>query len=636
MRRVFIISVLSLSLIYSVTTVFAAEPLASLVIDITRSSIEDLLTIKVTTASKKPQSFSHTPAAVYILTSSDIRRSGATSIPEVLRLVPGVQVARVDANKWAVSIRGFNARAANKLLVLIDGRSIYDPLFTGVIWEAKDVMLEDVERIEVVRGPGGSLWGANAVNGVINIITRPAHATLGGLAAIGTGTEEKGIVNLRYGLNLTEGHALRLYTKYHQRDSSFVAGDSDPDDDSRFSQFGFRYDGRLNDQDIVTLQADAFNGEQNPPNVLISPETETVGANLLGRWTRELMGGNQISLQFYYDETDYDFGILEEERQTFDIQFQHLLSQQGAHYLIWGASYRKTWDEIQNTALLMLQPDSREDALSGVFVQDDIELLADKLILTMGTKFEFNDYTGSNTQPNIRLAWHISDSNLLWAAASKAVRTPSRLEHDIVVPFGGGLEFAGARNMQNEELTAYEIGTRFQASKTVLVDVVAFVNQYKSLLTVEGLTFANKSSGSTRGAEATVTYILSDNWKWVAGYSYLNMDLKLDADSLDNPVTRTTAIEGNNPERQAFMQLSFDPTPRHEFDIAFRYVGKLPTQMVDRYLVADLRLAVLISDNLQFSLVGQNQLESHHAEQSSSMLASEVEDGWYAKLQYAF
>jgi iron complex outermembrane receptor protein len=604
-------------------------------IDITQSTIEDLINIKITTASKKPKTLSHSPAAVFVLTSDDIRRSGVTSIPEALRLVPGVQVARVDANKWAVSIRGFNTRAANKLLVLIDGRSIYDPLFTGTLWETKDVMLEDVARIEVVRGPGGALWGANAVNGVINIITKSASDTRGGLVAAGAGTEESGFASLRYGLELKEGHDLRVYGKWLERDAGFLEGDNDPDDESRFAQAGFRYDGRVGDHDTVTLQGDVFDGEQGSPNELLTPQSNTSGINVLGRWIHELAGGSQTSLQFYYDHTDYEFSVLGEERDTFDIEFQHTLARSGSHQLVWGVNYRTTHDNIQNSGILALQPDNRSDTLTGVFVQDEIELLTEKLFLTVGSKFESNDYTGSNIQPNIRLAWQINDSNIFWTSVSSAVRTPSRLEHDAVITLPGGLNFAGAQQMKDEELTAYETGLRFKPMEDLYLDIAAFINQYDHLLTTEGLTIGNKSSGDTRGVEIAATYIPTDSWKLLVGYSYLQMDLALDADSLDDPVTRTISIEGSNPEQQAFICLDFSPTTRYQFDIALRYVDELPAQNVDNYLVADLHLAFNINDNLQLSLVGQHLLETHHAEQAG-VSTSEVEDGWYAKLLYAF
>lgn len=608
--------------------------LAGLDIDITQLSIEDLLTLKITSVSKKSESISRAPAAVYVLTDEDIRRSGMTSIPEALRLVPGVQVARVDANKWAVSSRGFNARAANKLLVLIDGRNIYDFLFTGVLWETKDVMLENVERIEVIRGPGGAVWGANAVNGVINIITKSAKDTQGGLLVAGGGSEERAFGKVAHGFQAGEAGYMRVFAHAWERDAGFLAS-GEPDDDSRFGRAGFRYDAALTASDSITLQGDAYEGTQGTADEDMTPESETSGGNLLGRWTRSLSAGGRTSLQFYYDATELDNPVLEESRDTIDLEFTHELSQWGAHRIIYGLTYRRTSDEIGNTPQLSLVPDRRTDRLRGAFIQDEIELSADSLYLTVGSKFEENDYTGSEAQPGIRLAWHVGDTGTLWAAVSRAVRTPSRLEDDFRIPLPGGIVLMGNRMQESEELTAHETGFRFSPAADLFLDIAAFYNDYDKLLTLEGLTAGNKSSGTTRGLEVAATYIPARNWKLAAGYSLLDMDLRLDEDSLDNPATRVTAIEGANPEHQAFVRAGTSFAGRYELDITVRYVDELPAQQVPDYTVADVRFAAHVNENLELDLVAQNLFEQHHFEQRTN-LATEVEDGVYARLLWRY
>ncbi|HEX5057357.1 MAG TPA: TonB-dependent receptor [Gammaproteobacteria bacterium] len=613
--------------------------LAQMDIDITQLSIEDLLNLKITSLSKKTESATRVPAAVYVLTAEDIRRSGVTSIPEALRLVPGMDVARVDANKWAVSSRGFNSRSANKLLVMVDGRTIYDFLFSGVLWETKDVMLENVDRIEVIRGPGGAVWGANAVNGVINIITKPAAETQGGLVEAAVGTEERAFGAVRYGFKTGDTGYMRVFATGWNRDEGFLET-GEPDDDARLGQAGFRYDSNLTSQDILTVQGEAYDGRQGTPDEAIAPDSTSNGGDLLGRWSRNLPGGGRTSLQFYYDATEFDNPVLNETRHTVDLEFNHELPRLGAHDLIYGLTYRRTSDEIGNTPQLSLIPDRRTDRLQGAFVQDEIELSANRLYLTLGSKFEDNDYTGSEVQPNIRLAWHTSETDTLWAAVSRAVRTPSRLEEDFVIPLPGtGQELRSNHMQEAEQLTAYEIGYRFSATPDLFLDLATFYNVYDDLITVEGLDgIGNKSGGETHGMEIAATWIPAQDWKFAGGYTFLDMDLELDADSLDNQAS-ITALEGNDPENQAFVRMGTNFAQRYQLDVTLRYADRLQSQNVSSYTVADIRFAGHINENLELSLVGQNLFEDHHLEQgavSNGGLVSEVEAGVYAKLLWIF
>jgi iron complex outermembrane receptor protein len=615
--------------------------LAQLDIDITQLSIEDLLNLKITSLSKKSESASRVPAAVYVLTAEDIRRSGVTSIPEALRLVPGMEVARVDANKWAVSSRGFNSRSANKLLVMIDGRTIYDFLFSGVLWETKDVTLENVDRIEVIRGPGGAIWGANAVNGVINIITKPASETQGGLIEAAIGTEERAFGAVRYGFEAGDTGHMRVFAMGWDRDEGFLETGR-PDDDARLGRGGFRYDSNPTSQDTLTVQGDAYDGRQGTPDTSIAADSTSNGGDLLGRWSRNLSGGGRVSLQFYYDTTHFDNPVLNETRHTMDLEFNHELPKLGAHSFIYGLTYRSTSDEIGNTPQLMLIPDQRTDRLQGAFVQDEIELAANQVYLTLGSKFEENDYTGSEVQPNIRLAWYTSETDMLWTAVSRAVRTPSRLEEDFVVPLPGpGHQVLRSNHMQEaEQLTAYEVGYRFSATPDLFLDLATFYNVYDDLITVEGLDgIGNKSGGETHGLEIAATWIPVQDWKFTGGYTLLDMDLELDADSLDDPATRVTALEGNDPANQIFVRMGTNFAQRYQLDVTLRYADRLPSQNVSSYTVADIRFAAHINENLELSLVGQNLFKDHHFEQgpaSNGGLASEVESGVYAKLLWVF
>ena len=411
--------------------------------------LEDLLSMEVTSVSKKKQRLTEAAAAVFVITQEDIRRSGVTSIPEALRLAPGLQVAKIDANKWAISSRGFNTQFVNKLLVLIDGRSVYTPSYSGVYWDAQDTLLEDIDRIEVIRGPGATLWGANAVNGVINIITKQAGDTQGGLMVASAGNEEKVIAGLRYGAELNKNTHGRLYLKFNERDSSYAPGlDDEAGDDWKSLRGGFRIDSQPSDKDRWTVQGDVYEADENqtlnlwrdpsdPSNLNFAPfyldantadEIESSGWNLLTRWDHLLSNTSNITLQLYYDHTKRAENFLLQEQDTLDIDFQHQLEVFGNHDLVWGLGYRHIEDEFSNTYIVAFLPDSGSSDLFSAFLQDEIELLPDRLRLTLGSKFEQNDFTGFEVQPSARLIWLPTERSTLWGSVSRAVRTPSRLE----------------------------------------------------------------------------------------------------------------------------------------------------------------------------------------------------------------
>jgi len=641
------------------------KTLAREMAELSKLTFEDLMNLEITSVSKKAQKVSEAAAAIFVITSEDIRRSGVTSIPEALRMVPGLQVARIDASKWAITSRGFNDRFANKLLVLIDGRSVYTPLYSGVFWDLQDTLLEDVERIEVIRGPGATLWGANAVNGIINIITKQAKETQGGLVTAGTGTEERGFGSVRYGSKLNDDTCYRVYAKYFDRDIGV-----DGVDNWHVVRGGFRVDWEPANGNSLTLQGDIYDdkiGDRISVASLDDPYTQTLdgdressGFNLLTRWKHVISDTSDMTLQLYYDRTKQNTIILDEIRDTFDIDFQHRFLLSKRQELIWGLGYRFTCDDINNTFSMSLYPDSRDDNLFSVFVQDEIILVDDRLHLTLGSKFEHNDYTGFEIQPNARLMWTPHSRHSIWTAVSRAVRTPSRAEVDLrrniqVFPLGSSLavgSFIGTRDFDSEELIAYELGYRVQPMDRLSLDIAAFFNDYDNLRTREPgepfyetspspphlvipYTSDNKMEGETYGVELAANWQALDWWRLQAAYTYLQIQLHLAGDS---ECILAEKIEGESPHKisfRSFMELFRDL----EFDLWVRYVDNLPSQDIGSYIALDARLSWRLFNDLELSVVGQNLLDSDHPEFLSDMLATpltEVERSVYGKITWSF
>jgi iron complex outermembrane receptor protein len=467
-------------------------------------SIEDLGELRVVSMFRRAQSLNETAASMFVITAEDIRRAGVTSLPEALRLVPGVEVARNGASSWTISIRGFNSDLSNKLLVLIDGRSVYSPLFAGVFWDVQDTLLADVDRIEVISGPGGTIWGANAVNGVVNVITRSPEETHGGLVQAGAGTEDRGSAGLRYGGRLGEFDA-RAYVKYFDRDAGRLANGGHAFDGWSMTRAGFRLD-RGGERDSFTLQGDLYDGEEGArfteislespaPGPVMVGDSQLRGGNLLAGWTRRLEGGADLQLRAYYDRTErLAIGSLREDRDTVDFDFQHRFASGRRHEIVWGAGYRVTQDALENTFSVAFEPDHRTDALFSAFLQDTIALSADRLHLTLGTKFEHNDYTGIEIQPNVRFAFQIDVRQTVWAAVSRAVRAPSRLDSDLVltvplvvpeIPLPILVVVRGDDDFEAEELVAWEAGYRTTPTAGLSLDLVGFYNVYDRLQSQE-------------------------------------------------------------------------------------------------------------------------------------------------------
>ncbi len=644
--------------------------------DLTELSIEDLMNIEVTTVARKSERLADAAAAVFVITSEDIQRSGATTIPDLLRMVPGLQVARMDANKWAVSARGFNGRIANKLLVLMDGRSVYTPFYSGVFWDFQDTLLNDIDRIEVIRGPGAALWGANAVNGVINIITKPSRDTQGMLVSMGTGTEELNMSAARYGGQFSSEGYYRAYVKGFERDNATDTDGETTHDAWSAIRGGFRIDIAASGRNDLTLQGDYYNGQEDdttaapiltpPYNDLRETTGKFHGGNLILKWLKNVSAKSDMGLQVYYDHTLRESALLNTMRKdTLDVDFQHRFPLGRRHDLVWGLGYRLDHDETAEGTTVNFFPHENDAHLYSAFLQDEIELIAEHVYLTLGSKFEHNDYTGWEVQPNGRLLWTPAENQSVWAAVSRAVRTPSRAENDarftqLTLPPDpttmqplSQVVLEGSDDFESETLVAYELGYRFKPIERLSVDVAGFYNEYDDLRTVEldrtdfsqvpvggpGYIIyrgANKMSAITKGIELALEVAATENWRLKGAYTYLTMALDLDNDSSD---TFSEIQEEESPQHQISLRSLLHLGHQVELDLWLRYVDQLTGSDIDDYLTLDARLGYRPSASLLVELVGRNLIEPSHPEFSPEFVAtspSEVERSVYGKISLNF
>lgn len=595
------------------------------VYELKRMSIQELLDAPVTSVSRHPQKYADAAAALFVISREDIRRSGATTIPELLRMVPGVEVARLDANKWAISARGFNGRHASKLLVQMDGRTLYTPLYSGVYWDAQDTMLDDIERIEVIRGPGATLWGSNAVNGIINIITRSAHDTEGGLVALDVGTEERLLGAARYGGRIGETGALRVYAKGFDRDSSVTETGEDAADDWRNGRVGFRADLDLSSRDSLTLQGDGYLGNAGASITrrrgTLDTESDISGANLLALWSRQQGLDAGLQLKAYYDQTRRSNWTLTEVRDTFDLDFQQYTTIADRHLVVWGAGYRLTRDAIsmEPGSALVIDPARRDDETLSAFLQDDFSLLGDdRLHLILGTKLEHNDYTGWELQPNVRMLWNAAPDTNVWAAVSRAVRITSRFNSDSLVD-AGVIVVSGNPDLDSERLTAYEVGLRTRPRPNLSLDLTAFFNDYDQLQGYEMsdggrlIQAANVGHGEGYGVELASNWDVTAIWRLKLAYSWLRMDL-----GTDEPAPGTSILslvsDDSAPRHQASLRSWLDLPSDVELDANLYYVDELVNFDTPAYLRFDLRLGWRPRSDLELSLVGKNLLDDSHPE----------------------
>jgi iron complex outermembrane receptor protein len=591
--------------------------------DLADLSLEELANIEITSVSRRAERLADAPASIYVITGEDIRRSGATSLPEVLRLAPNLQVARIDSRQYAITARGFNGTAAsNKLLVLIDGRTVYTPLFSGVFWDVQDTLLEDIERIEVISGPGATLWGANAVNGVINVITRSAADTRGTLAYAGAGNVERGAA-ARHGVELSGGGALRVYGKFFDRDNTERSNGTLVADAWHHGQGGFRADWRAA-ADSFTFQGDAYRGrqEQAAPG-----ETETSGGNLLARWARRLSGIDRLQVQVYFDNTEREIpGSFVERLNTYDIEAQHGFQAARAHYLTWGGGYRQTNDRVTNTPALAFLPADKTLRWTSLFAQDEIDL-SNTLRLTVGAKLESNSYTGSEFLPSARLAWKHAADDLLWAAASRAVRAPSRIDRELFSPSQPPFLLAGGPDFRSEISNIFELGYRAQVGPRASYSATAFHSVHDHLRSIEpagggALVFGNKMEGKSTGLEAWGSVQATARWRLSAGATLLDQDLRLKADSGD---PSGVAAAGNDPSHQLSLRSSHDLPRRQRIDVTLRQVGRLPSPAVPEYTSLDVHYSWRWQRGIELSLAAQNLGDPRHPEFGAAATRSEIE-----------
>lgn len=598
----------------------------------------DLPDLNVTSVSKREEKLTDTAAAVYVLTQNDIRRGGATNIPDALRMVPGLQVARVSSNRWAISARGFNGPLANKLLVMIDGRSIYTPVFSGTYWDDQSTPVQDIDRIEVIRGPGASIWGSNAVNGVINIITKSAEKTQGNMISA-TGSPNGALLEGRHGGKLKDGTYYRGYATYFDSAGSLTNQSNTGNWDR--TKAGFRLDKSLAEGNSYSLQGDAYAGNQNVRSTLplpSSPFSRTVerddtsyGGNVLGKWNRRLSADSNLALQASVDHYARLEANFEQRVTTADVQMQNSRRLNDRNNFIWGGGARVHYDDLSGTYSVSVRHPQSTHEVINTFVQNEYAVIPDTAYLTVGSKFEYNDYTGIEVEPSVRGTWHPAENQTVWASVSRAVRIPSTVEEDInlVASVQPGtppteLRAFGNPDQESEELIAYELGHRIQASRNLSFDTALYWNDFEQLQTVgaPGATFVgtngnlvqpyilnNLGSGHVYGAEIVANWRVTPTWRLMGNYTYSKMDLDV------SPGTAVTldATEGLNPRHQFSVRSYYDIRDDLHWDNMLYYVDGLRAP-VGSYVRYDSRVAWLVRPGIELSLIGRNLTDNTHYE----------------------
>jgi len=639
-------------------------------IDLRQASLEDLMDITVTSVSKREQKLSRTAAAIFVITQEDIHRSGATNIPDLLRMAPGVDVEQIDANVWAISIRGFNSRFSNKVLVMIDGRTVYNPVFSGVYWDQIATPLEDIERIEVIRGPGATVWGANAVNGVVSIITKSSRDTKGGRMTAGGGSQTQATGQLQYGGALGQTGTYRMFGDYSDIGNSSSQQGGPANDHWQRMQTGFRTDLALSKSDSLTVQGELFANRENQttsntdapsPYARLFPQAvDAAGGDFLARWNHTLEGGSQTSLQAYYDTNRRTDSGIPVKVTTFDLDFQHHIAVGDRNDIVWGLGYRSDTSGAPPGYSVGFTPAFRSVNLFSIFAQDEIRI-SDALWFTLGAKLEHNAYTGFQVEPSARLAWSPPASRYtVWAAVSKAIRQPSRADADVrsdleAIPLSANsselVRLFGNPRIKAEELRDYELGYRAELTKTLSLDVSTFLSFYHHLETIEQqnpivtpgppliveipFLYENLAHAMTYGGEVSLTWKAAPRWRISPGYSYLHAMIRQDPTSQGQA---TSALPSDFPQTMFQVRSAFNLFHAMEFDQSLYYTARLPGGSIPGHARLDIRLARQFGESTEISVVGQNLLRARAIEYGSApfLMGTETMRSIYGKITWRF
>jgi iron complex outermembrane receptor protein len=602
-------------------------------------TVDQLMDLDVTSVSKRPEKLFEAASAVQVVTAEDVRRSGARNLPEALRLASNLEVAQIDARQWAITARGFNNVFADKMLVLIDGRSVYTPLFAGVYWDVQDTLLADLDRIEVISGPGATQWGANAVNGVINITTKSAKDTQGGFLLGGGGTEHRAHTAFRYGGQAAPGVYYRVYGKVSDHDASVRSSGVTASDGWHLAQGGFRTDWESSTTSSFTLQGDAYTGHFRQPG---PDDVRVNGLNTLGRWTYRPSPTSDLKLQLYFDHTHRrNPGSFNQDLNTGDIDFQHHLAPSPDHDVVWGFGYRVVADDIDNTPNNAFLPPRVSRSWLNVFAQDEIILSKDRLAVTVGTKLEHNSYTGSEWEPSARLAWTPDRQHTVWGAVSRAVRTPSRIDRDLYSPATPPYRMAGGSHVVSEKLIAFELGWRHQLTAGFTLSLATFYNAYDDLRSLEPLNpparFPVEAStgleGHSSGTELTADWRIAPTWRLRAGYTELRVHSEPQPGSLDRATRGSIA---RDPNHQFHLRSLWDISTTWECDVDLRYVSSIGIHSVPGYTEACVRLGWTPAPRWEISVTGQNLLHSRHSEFYPPGSRRAIERGVHAQVSWRY
>ncbi len=583
-------------------------------------SLEELRDVVVVSVSRRRQSLLETPSSVYVITGEEIRRTGVTTLPEALRLAPTLHVAALDAHQYAISARGFNSRIANKLLVMVDGRTVYSPLFSGVFWDTQDFVAADIERIEVITGPAGATWGTNAVNGVINVVTKPAAETQGLSFSTTLGNEARAAV-ARYGWRLGPGASVRLHARTFAREPTLLRRGGEHGDAMRGTMAGFRADW-LAGESSWRLSGGVYDTETDarPPYGRVRAS----GAHLLARWLRRIGSATELDVRGYVDHDEReDRLLLQEDVTLYDIDAE-LRHRAGRHRWLVGAQYRHGRDSAEPGILLAFLPPERNHSWYSAFVQDEIAL-SPSLSFTLGLRFEHNPYTGWESLPSARVAYTLSNRALVWGALSRAVRSPARLDREVFTPPSPPFVVAGGPTFRSEVADVAEIGYRAQFGPALSWSVTGFLHDYRRLRSAQAfgatVQIDNGIEGEVRGLEGWANWQPVPAWRLSAGFLLLDKDLRLSPGSND-PVGPSGL--GNDPRWQWSLRSAHTLGERVDLLVAVRRVGSLPRPQVPAYTAADLQLNWSARRDLQLSLGVRNAFDARHVEFDSGGLTAEI------------